>query len=70
MPVIVDYFLGVVITILVVLVIYKDGKMKEANNNATFLTNEISNLNLIIHKKDEEILELKKKIEDNDVEVL
>ena len=55
-----DYFLGFIITVLVVIIIYKDGKEKEAIRNFDFISNEISLLNKSIHEKNMEIEKLKK----------
>ncbi len=59
MPII-DFILGIVITVLVVILIYKDGKVKETRHNLEFVSNELTELTKKIHIKDEEIEKLKK----------
>ena len=67
MPII-DYILGFIIAILVMIIIYKEGKEKEAIHNSEFLVNEINQLNVILQQKNEEIKKLKEeKIEEEEI---
>lgn len=65
-----EFFLGIIITVLVVVIIYKDGKEKEAIHNYDFINQELGRLNVIIHEKDEEIKKLKNKEKEDDIEIL
>lgn len=71
MPII-DYILGFIIALLVMIIIYKEGKEKEAIHNSEFLANEISQLNIIIQQKNEEIKKLKEEKDKNEesIEIL
>lgn len=65
MPII-DYILGFIIALLVMIIIYKEGKEKEAIHNSEFLATEISELNVLIQQKNEEIKKLKEKIDEDE----
>ena len=72
---IVEYLLCIIITVLLVIIIYKDGKEKEAIRNFEFMSAELSTLTKTIQEKNEEIKKLKENnqnIEDNnnDIEIL